>query len=672
MNKKQLLAKLNMPTRDSRFSFWSYEDTLNYSSPVNRNILSLEECNIWSESLSTLYSLFDNPEGSLLAIDFETTSSNPLKAVIKGIGLSDGLYHHYIVTDSVDDDELTRLLIDINEHFTLCAHNAKYEYKCAYLNYDIKLNISHDTMIAAYIAFNQPFPKLSSLAKKLLNRNPKDYIELLGRKTAKDDDCSYIEEIPVEQLAPYCCEDCYETLLLVPILQNELDRTEQSKVYDIDMKCMSVLCDMELHGIRIDIEESTQLAEDFELELEILNDEVTCCAGYDLNVKSPKQLNQFFFNELKLPTDGLEKNVNGYSINNKAREFLKSFHPIVNTINNFIKLRDLNSKYVRPLPVIADGNIIHTEFRNCQTVTGRLSSANPNLQNIPNPGKYLAYGDSFMASVGSRIRGLFKPREGYCFVRADYSSFELRILAHLSQDNTLLKVFRDGDSLHDIMTIKLFQLDYLDKNNPTHKAWRTLTKVINFGIAYGMTEHRLYSESRLYGLDYSIDECKNFITEYFEKLPKLKAYFDHIKMKAIVYGYSETMFGRKRFYEWTSPYLKSLAGSDIDLDSKSFEMLKRKNEINTHDTSNLRKVGNHPPQGTNGDAIRLAMAECSKRFSEIDSSIRIVLNVHDELVVECPIHLANVVSHQLKEGMESVIQLDVPVIAEPSVIYQWG
>ena len=682
-----LIHDLKYDKGDVQFQFYTYEDTINNT--VNRNLLTYSDCYcVQNRGFTNLHDVehaeqepliadIESKLGNVVAIDFETTGLSS-DSKVKGIGISDGNTHAYLDTDSIDDTILHLFLTYLMENHTLVAHNAKYEYALALSNFNIEMHTIQDTMVMGYVLLGRTYRdlSLSTLANQFLNRFPKGWHELLGDDYCKEHsniDVLYRSEDRFKELASYCCEDCYETTLLYHYFRDRLKDESLWQIYEIDNESSIVAARMEATGIGVDREKAQELTEQLESELAVIQDEVVISVGYFPNPRSPKQMNKFYFDDLGLPTEGLEKTNVGFKVNDKARKRLAQNSPTVQYFDDYTRVSKLLSTYLNPLPdYIGSDNRLHAKFNCIHTVTGRLSSSNPNLQNIPNASKYDSLENSYIAKLGKKVRELFVPREGYVFIACDYSSFEFRILAHLSQDPMLLDIYREGEDLHSIMTMKLFKYSSFNRNNPEHESARTITKTLNYGMAYGMTAHRLYNEQHEKGLGYSFEECQGIVEEYWRLLPKLKEYFAYVKLKVIAEGFTETVWGRKRYFDFDNPGLKSLRGLDIPYTPQKLESLESLNYFNNpSDAKKLREAQNAPIQGTNADVIRKAMGD-AYRSLETEDECYLLLQVHDELVFEVRKDVALQYSKQIQRTMESCIDLDVPIVAEPKFGTNWG
>lgn len=669
---------------DKRFSFYTLSDSVNKGN--HTNIVKFEDCEL-VDSISTdgLEQVYINgkalAKGLPITIDFETTGFNPYSDNIKVIGCSNGKRHWYWAEDGINflkdcraqdgNKSFIKFLFAIIQHnYKIYAYNFQFEYAFIKQKFYTDVVFDDDPYIFAYSFFSKT-AKLSELASEYLNRYPTSLEDMAGRAFTDAKPFNWEDDIVatgnLENAIAYCCEDCCETTLLMQEFERLYVYAPQDsfwRLYQIDKSATHTVARMSHRGIAIDSNELEQLKLDLEAyrgeiieEIKDLIEDATGDRAF-ANPKSPKQLNELFFETLRLDPSELTPNASGYSIDARARQLLLHQHPVVKKYDDLAKIIDSQNKYANKMQnwVKGDGKI-HTQFNTCFTTTGRLSSSNPNLQNIPNPDKYRSYGNKFIAKIGERIRGLFVPDDGKILIGCDYSSFELRILAYISQEPLLLETFQQGKSLHDVVTEQLFNIT-LDKSNSDHVAKRTVTKTINFGMAYGMTAHRLYQECKLRGLGWAFEQCQKIISNYWDSMPALKNCFIEMKHKAIDAGYSETLLGRRRYYKFSEYIINNHHSTN------NFEKIANKN-----DSEYLRQACNHKIQGTNADAIRIAMSECEK----ISPNLELLLNIHDEIIFQCNENHADYFMPKIKETMESAIDLgNVPVEAEPKLGYNWA
>lgn len=396
---------------------------------------------------------------------------------------------------------------------------------------------------------------------------------------------------------------------------------------NIEMKTAEVLAKMQYTGIYIDKDALIDYGRNLKLEIEEKTHKIYNLCGQEFNINSTKQLGKVLFEDLKLPVQ--KKNKSGYSTDVEVLEKLRNEHPIIEQILDYRQLMKLNSTYVEGmLPYInPKTNRIHSYFHQTVTATGRISSAEPNLQNIPT-----------RFELGKQLRKVFKPKDGCVFIDSDYSQIELRVFSHISQDKNMIDAFKNGVDIHKEVASKVFNknLDEVTKEE------RTKAKAVNFGIVYGISDFGLSEQ-----LHISRKEAKAYIDEYLEKYNGIKDFMKNIEEGAKEEGYVSTIFGRRRYV----PELKS-------------------------QNHNIRQFGNRaalnmPIQGTAADIMKLAMIEVDKKIEENNLNSRIVLQVHDELLLEVPKDELSKMSELLKTSMENIVELSVPLIAEVSMADNW-
>lgn len=396
---------------------------------------------------------------------------------------------------------------------------------------------------------------------------------------------------------------------------------------NIEMKTAEVLAKMQYTGIGIEKNELTEYGDKLKREIEEKTNRIYQLCGKEFNINSTKQLGAVLFEDLKLPVQ--KKKKSGYSTDVEVLEKLREEHPIIEEILDYRQLMKLNSTYVEGmLPYINEKTgRIHSYFHQTVTATGRISSAEPNLQNIPT-----------RFELGKQLRKVFKPKEGYVFVDSDYSQIELRVFAHISNDENMINAFKNGNDIHKEVASKVFGKE-LDEVTPEE---RTKAKAVNFGIVYGISDFGLGEQ-----LNISRKEAKEYITEYLDKYKGIKEYMDRIDEEAKEKGFVTTIFGRRR----NIPELKSQNYMVRQFGS--------------------RAALNMPIQGTAADIMKLAMIEVQKRIEEKGLRSRIVLQVHDELLLEVPMEELEEAKKLLKESMENIAKLEVPLVAELAMANDW-
>ena len=427
-----------------------------------------------------------------------------------------------------------------------------------------------------------------------------------------------------DQNAAQCAEALWQ---LRPVLEQELEKYDLKKLYqDIELPLCTVLLSMEQEGILIDRGQLEQFGQMLSQRIADCEAIIFGYAGETLNINSPKQLGQLLFEQLGLPP--VKKTKTGYSTNADVLEKLKDKHPIIPAIMDYRMLSKLKSTYADGLmkQIGSDGRI-HTTFQNLVTATGRLSSAEPNLQNIP-----------VRTDLGAEIRKMFVPREGCVLVDADYSQIELRVLAHMAQDEAMQRSFREGTDIHTVTAAQVFGV----KPEEVTPLQRRHAKAVNFGIVYGISEFSLAED-----IGVSRYEAKAYIDSYLNTYPGVRNYMKQVVRQARELGYTQTLYGRRR-------YIPELSSSNFNIRSGA-----------------ERIALNTPIQGTAADIIKLAMLRVDAALRQSFPEARLLLQVHDELIVECPEEQAQAVAQLVSQQMESAAQLDVPLTAEAKIGKSW-
>lgn len=418
---------------------------------------------------------------------------------------------------------------------------------------------------------------------------------------------------------------------LVDILTAKLKEDDSWNLYcDIEMRLMPVLLSMERFGVAIDTNVLKDISAEISGHIEELRSQIIELAGEDFNIDSPKQLGRILFEVLGLDTKKSKKNRNGWSTNAAVLEKLREDHPLPDKVIEYRELTKLRSTYLDTLPMLVDreDGRIHTNFNQTVTTTGRLSSSDPNLQNIP-----------VRTELGRRIREAFVAPEGGVFLSADYSQIELRLLAHLSGDEGLIDAFLSGEDFHAHTASDVFGVS-VDEVTPE---MRSRAKAVNFGIVYGQQAFGLGQT-----LHIPMAEAQEMIDRYYEAYPKVRSYLDGVVAKAHEDGYATTMFGRKR-------HIPELRSSNVNL--RHF---------------GERTAMNHPMQGSAADIIKLAMIQVNKRRREEGLHAHMVLQVHDELDFECPLDEADAMAALVADVMDNVVELKVPLIADVQTGPNWA
>lgn len=576
-------------------------------------------------------------ESKILAIDTETTSLDARVAKIVGLSLSIDLERGwYIPLGHLNDQgqlckgqlpegdvcEALRPLL-LSDSVEKIGHNLKYDITVLKQQWGIELG-GHlfDTLIAAYLT--ESGGRSLKLDDLCLERGIRltSFDEVVAGD--KREDCfAYVD---IDVAGPYGCEDVYGALLLWQDLKLLLKEKQMVELFqDVEMVVLSILADMEIAGISIDDAVLKKLSREFSEKLCHLEKDIYGLAGHEFNINSPKQVGQVLFVELELPHG--RKTKTGYSTDVKVLEKLAGKHPLPSKMLQYRTLAKLQSTYVEKLSKLKDPvtGRIHTSFNQAVTATGRLSSSNPNLQNIP-----------IRTEEGQRIREAFVPGEGQIFLSADYSQIDLRVLAHYSKDRTLTDAFIAGVDIHARTAAEIFGVSTLLITSEM----RRVAKSINFGIVYGMSSFGLSNQ-----LEISRKEAQRFIDRYFHLYSGVEKFMVSIVEQARVQEYVTTLLNRRR------------SVPEIHAKNKTRREFSERMAINT------------PIQGSAADIIKLAMIACEKAISAAGLSARMLLQIHDELVFELPEGELARTQPIIKDAMENALELSVPLVVNFEVGY---
>jgi DNA polymerase-1 len=569
------------------------------------------------------------------AFDLETTSLNAILAQLVGISLSPAPGEaYYIPVGHVGWGEVEQLPLDqvINglkprlEDTTSAklAHNGKYDMTVL-AEYGINVNnLTFDTMVAAYLLGEKSL-SLKALAFSKLDIEMTPISALIG-SGAKQLSMSQVE---VKQAADYACADADMTGQLAELLTPELHQQGLWQLFsEVEMPLVPVLVSMERNGVALDIELMRQMSHRLGEQLLKLETEIYDSVGHRFNINSPQQLSFILFEELKLPP--ARKTKGGYSTGASVLEELRGVHPIIEFILDYRQLAKLKSTYIDALPGLINPKTgrVHTSFNQTRTTTGRLSSSEPNLQNIPVRGE-----------AGREVRQAFIAPAGSRLLAGDYSQIDLRVLAHLSQDSSLLNAFRRDEDIH---TATAAQLCGVDAPQVTPDM-RRLAKTVNFGVIYGMSDYGLEQATEL-----SREEAAQFITSYFEQYPEVKQYLESTKQQARDSGYVQTLLGRKRFIpEINSPNRQVREAAE-------------------------RMAINMPVQGTSADIIKVAMVNLYREMDQRQLKSKLLLQVHDELIFEVPEEELKTMRQLVPQVMSTALELSIPLKVDIKTGNNWG
>jgi DNA polymerase-1 len=572
------------------------------------------------------------------AVDTETTHQEPMRAKLAGISLSVQSHQAFYIPVGHTYPDAPKQL-DINQVLSTLkpvledpripkyGQNIKYD-KIVLAKYGVELQgLNFDTMIASYL-----------LNPSRHTHNLEDItLEYLGHKRAltfnevvgSGKDAITMDRALVEQVTRYSCEDVDLVFQLTEALRPRLQQKGLEELFHkVEMPLVEVLAQMERHGVRIDPNLLSTLSQELGRDIEKLGLEIYTLAGGEFNINSPKQLGEILFERLKLPV--IRKTKTGYSTDVDVLEELAKGHPLPSRILEYRQLSKLKSTYVDTLPGLINPETgrIHTSYNQTVAATGRLSSSDPNLQNIP-----------VRTPIGRRIRQAFIPAEGHLLLSADYSQIELRILAHLSGDEKLIEAFRHGEDIHTRTAIEV--LGVKDPLQMTPEL-RRKAKAVNFGIIYGIGSFSLSKD-----LGISNSEAKQYIDNYFARYKGVKRYLDRMIEKARTEGFVTTLLNRIRYI----PEIKSK-----DYSTRQF---------------GERTATNTPIQGTAADMIKLAMIRIHHQLKEKFPDVKMILQVHDELVFEVSENQVESIKPLIREGMETILDMSVPINVDIYVGRNW-
>ncbi|MBI4684289.1 MAG: DNA polymerase I [Nitrospirae bacterium] len=568
------------------------------------------------------------------AFDIEATGKEPLIDSIVGLSISPetgtGYYvplcHLYLgVPKQIDKEEALKLLTPVLESADISktGHNLKYDTMMFRQEGIHTKGILYDTMIAAYLLNpNKPNHSLEEVAFEYLSYRKKTFAEVLNKKKS-------FADVAVEEATCYSGEDAALALELKEVLFPKLKEFNLERLYfDIEMPLISVLSDMEEAGVKIDVDRLNDLSKELARDLDSIQRRIYFLSGEEFNINSPRQLAKVLFHSLGMKPG--KKTKTGFSTEVSVLEELALSHELPHEILNWRSLNKLKTTYADVLPALINPKTgrVHTSFNQAATATGRLSSSDPNLQNIPIKGDW-----------GRRIREAFIAEKGNVLISADYSQIELRILAHLSNDEVLIEAFRKGIDVHTKTASEIFGVP-TDKVTPE---MRRTAKTVNFGVIYGISPFGL-SET----LSISKDEAKSYIEKYFERHSGVKKYMESVFEEVRQSGYATTLYGRQR----PIPELKN-------------------------QNTNIRSQGerlaiNTPIQGTAADIIKAAMIQIWKRLKEEHLNTKMTLQVHDELLFEAPESELGMAKEIIREGMEGIIKLEVPLKIDIGYGINWA
>ncbi|MCE9257884.1 DNA polymerase I [Bacteroides fragilis] len=587
-------------------------------------------------SLSYDYQLIDTEEkrneiikklltSEILALDTETTGTDPMDAELVGMSFSITENQAFYVPVPAEREEAIKIVREFepvfkNEKSLKVGQNIKYDM-LVLQNYGIEVRGKlFDTMVAHYVLQPELRHNMDYLAEIYLHYQTIHIEELIGPKGKGQKN---MRDLSPQEVYLYACEDADVTLKLKNILEQELKKNDAEKLfYEIEMPLVPVLVNIESNGVRLDTEALKQSSEHFTTRLQSIEKEIYTLAEGEFNIASPKQVGEILFDKLKIVEKAKKTKTGQYVTSEEVLESLRNKHDIIGKILEYRGLKKLLSTYIDALPQLINPKTgrIHTSFNQTVTATGRLSSSNPNLQNIP-----------IRDEDGKEIRKAFIPDDGCSFFSADYSQIELRIMAHLSEDKNMIDAFLSGYDIHAATAAKIYKVDIKEVTADM----RRKAKTANFGIIYGISIFGLAER-----MNVDRKEAKELIDGYFETYPQVKSYMDKSIQVAREHGYVETIFHRKRFLP------------DINSRNAVVRGYAERNAINA------------PIQGSAADIIKVAMARIYERFKAEGLKAKMILQVHDELNFSVPAKEKEIVEQVVIEEMEKAYRMHVPLKAD--------
>ena len=596
------------------YNLESNKDSLNGSKSIYQRIESFEELKLLVEKMM---------KQEIVAFDTETEGLNALETDIVGISFSwqKGIGYYLPIKNNKSAHEKSfetlRPFFESTEIIKV-GHNIKFDIQVLH-KYNVKVSSPiYDTMVAHYLINPDMRHNLDTLSESYLNYSPISIESLIGKKGKNQ---ISMRDVSIDKITDYASEDADITLQLKSIFDKEIEVNNLSKIfYDIEIPMINVLSEMETEGIKIDTSYLEKLDKEFEEDLEKLKKEIFKKSGEEFNLNSPKQLGEILFDKLKLVSKPKKTKTGQYSTSEEVLSSLANDHKIIEDILEWRSLDKLQNTYVKSLPneVSSLTNRVHSSFNQTVTTTGRLSSNNPNLQNIP-----------IRTANGQKIRRAFIPRgSDYILMAADYSQIELRVIASMSNEENMIDAFVNNQDIHTMTASKIYNVD---PENVTREQ-RGNAKTVNFGIIYGVSAFGLSQQT-----DLNRSESKVMIDNYFLNYPGLKKYMSDQIDFARNNGYVETIMGRRR-------YLQNINSQNNMLRSSS-----ERNAINA------------PIQGSAADIIKIAMININSELKKQSLKSKMLLQVHDELVFDVHKSEKDQIQDIVKTTMESAVKLKVPL-----------
>ena len=593
--------------------------------------------------LQRLVAEIDSDDG--FSFDTETTSTDQITCDLVGMSFSTSSGKNWYLpvghneSGQLPKDEVLNVLKPVfeNPDVPIRAHNANFDVTVMEQTGVKVKGLQFDTMIAAHVGGRRNIG-LKELTLECFGVEMTPITDLIG----KGKNQITMAEVPIEKAAPYAAADADFTQRLYSLMKEDLENKDISRLFEeVEIPLIPVLVQMQRNGVSLDTQMLSGMSVTLGIQLQEIQTTMFELVGHEFNLNSPKQLSELLFEELKLPPT--RKTRSGFSTDAQSLDDLKGLldrgesvdsdprsYEVLNRILEHREISKLKSTYIDALPNMLnpDTGRVHTSYRQTGTTTGRLSSNEPNLQNIP-----------VRTELGRRVREAFIARDGHSLVAADYSQIELRVLAHFSRDPGLTQAFHNGEDVHSATSALVYEIP-IEEVKPE---MRRIAKILNFGVIYGLSAHGISRQT-----DLTQKEGKRFIDIYFEKYPGIQKYLDGVKASCRESGYVETLLGRRRYLP--------------DVNARNFRIRSQAE----------RAAINMPIQGTAADLIKVAMIRIQKRLQESDMKSLMILQVHDELIFEVPDEEIPQLESILSELMPSSIELDVPVTIEIKKGKDWG
>lgn len=624
-------ASINNNQQFDLFSSISETTSATENISNNKNLYNTEHQYSLIDSENKLAELIQKiAKEKSICFDTETTSLNTFESELVGISISLKENEGFYIPCPANKQQTQAIIEQLrpileNENITKIGQNIKYDL-LVLKNYNIELKgILWDTMLAHYLIEPDARHGMDILAENYLNYQTISIEELIGKKGKNQGN---MRDVPIEKIKDYAIEDADITLQLQQIFKKEIDQTHlENLFYNVETKLITVLADMEREGINVDVPFLQQYSSEIQEELIQLQDTIYKKSGTTFNIDSPKQLGEILFEHLKIPYQGKKTKTGQYSTDEATLQKFFDKHPIIQSILDYREFTKLKSTYVDAIPNLINPltNRIHTTYNQTSVATGRLSSINPNLQNIP-----------IRTERGKQIRKAFIPRdENYTLLSADYSQIELRIVASISGDENMMEAFRQQQDIHSATAARVFNVSLEEVSSEM----RRKAKMVNFGIIYGISAFGLAQR-----LGTGRNEAAELIEEYFKQYPKIKNYMDNTILFAQQNGYVETLLKRRNYIR------------DINSENYTIRGFAERIAINA------------PIQGSAADMIKVAMIDIHQQLKTLNCHSKLLLQVHDELILDVHKSEKEIIEKIVISSMKNALPLNIPV----EVSCGWG